>query len=233
MNFPLTNRQTGNTVFAALGVSDLPVSSPKLAWTKSLTSITSFLLGSLILTTLHRWLGETKRWVLSLSFLLQAVLIAVAAVMVKRGHSSGSPAGGGKVVSNVNGELDLGVNAVPEDPGFPWTDLIPIALLSFQASGKVVASRVTSQTGLPVVVLTTLYNDLISDPALFTAGLMGNIQRNRKVGGLVLYFCGAVVGGVTASRSLGFSGGLAVACAIQLGVAIAWAVWFEEKADDR
>ena len=187
----------------------------------------------MVLTTLHRWLGETKRWVLSLSFLLQAVFIAVAAVLVKRGHSSGSPAGGGKVVYVVNGDLNVGVSAVPEDPGFPWTDLIPIALLSFQASGKVVASRVTSQTGLPVVVLTTLYNDLISDPALFSAGLMGNVQRNRRAGGLVFYFCGAVVGGVTASRSLGFSGGLAVAFVIQFCVAIAWAVWFEEKRASR
>lgn len=91
----------------------------------------------------------------------------------------------------------------------------------------------TSQTALPVVVLTTLYNDLISDPALFTAGLTGNVPRNRKFGGLVMYFCGATAGGAAARSNLGFSGGLAVAGAIQVCVAMGWGVWFEEREGDR
>lgn len=229
---PHKNDQTGNTVFAALGVSDLPVSAPRIAWTKSLASILSFLLGSVLLTALHRRLGATKRWVLCISFLLQALMIAVSAVLVKLGHSSGSPVGGGGSMIIISDTVSSGGIAIPRDPGFPWTDLLPIAFLSFQAAGKVVASRMTSQTGLPVVVLTTLYNDLISDPALFTAGLSGNIPRNRKVGGLIMYFGGATVGGVAASSQLGFSGGLGIGCAIQVGIAIAWSVWFEEIKSD-
>lgn len=215
-----TSMQTGNTVFAALGASDLPVSSPKLAWTKSLTSMLSFLLGSLTLTLLHRRLGPRKRYVFALSAGLQAVLIAISAVLVQQGHSSGSPVSGG--------EKSLSLS-LPKDPGFPWLDLLPIALLSFQAAGKVVASRMTSQIGLPVVVLTTLYNDLIADPSLFSAGLRGDIQRNRKLSGLVLYFCGAAVGGVAARGDLGFSGLLVVACGIQAIVAAGWAVWYEDS----
>lgn len=213
-----TSMQTGNTVFAALGVADLPVASPRLAWTKSLTSILAFLLGSLALTALHRALGPTKRATLALSYLLQALLIAAAATLVRLEKVSGSPVGGHHLLTAM----------IPADPGFPWADLAPIALLSFQAAGKVVASRVTGQTGLPVIVLTTLYNDLIADPALFTAGLAGNVGRNRKVGGLVMYFLGATAGGWAARSPLGFSGGLAVGCAIQVLLAVAWGVWFEE-----
>lgn len=218
----LTGEQTGNTIFAALGVSNLPVSSPRLAWVKSLVSILSFLLGSVLLTHLQRYLGQTKRWVLSLSFLFQALLIGISAELVRQGKSSGSPVGGDE------GKL----YTVPEDPGFPWTDLLPIAFLSFQASGKVVASQVTGQTAIPVVVLTTLYNTLISDPGLFTGGLTGNVPRNRKFGGLVFYFGGATVGGVAASGQLGFSGGLAVACAIQVAVAVLWLAIPGQKDDE-
>ena len=215
--------QTGNTIFAALGVSDLPAASPKLAWVKSLTALLCFLFGSVCTATLHRYGGERKRWVLFSSFLVQMVFIAIAAAMVRLGKSSGSPVGGGRLLT---------IDGIPADPGFPWTDLIPIGLLSFQAAGKVVESRMVQQNALPVVVLTTLYSDLVSDPALFTAGLMGNVQRNRRLGGAVFYFVGAVCGGVAAAHSIGFSGGLAIAGAVQFCVAVSWLAWPAEKSDE-
>lgn len=107
-------------------------------------------------------------------------------------------------------------------------DLVPIGLLSFQAAGKVVASRVLGLNSLPTVVLTTLYNDLASDPALFTAGLMGNVQRNRKLGGLLSYVCGALIGGAFAGSSLGFAGALWFTAGIKVLIVIAWLLWREE-----
>src|ERR1700761_8115578 len=76
-------QQTGNTVFAALGVADLPVSSPALAWTKSVCSIVFFLFGSALTALFHRYFGERRRWVLVASFIGQAVLIIIAAYLVQ------------------------------------------------------------------------------------------------------------------------------------------------------
>ncbi|KAK4545821.1 hypothetical protein LTR36_002385 [Oleoguttula mirabilis] len=207
---------TGNTIFAALGVSDLPVSAPRHAWTKSVCSILAFLLGALLTSVFHRALGERKRWVVATSFAVQAAMIAVSAYLVQLGRSSGSPV------------KKPSTTGFPADPGFPWLDLVPIALLSFQAAGKVVASRVLQYNALPSVVLTTLYNDLVSDPGLLTGGLLGNVGRNRRLGGLLFYIGGAVAGGAFVTSSLGFSGLLWTAAALKLGVVLAWLLWREE-----
>ena len=214
-------RQTGNTVFAALGVSNLPVSSPAFSWTKSVCSVVSFLLGSALIASFHRNFGERRRWVLALSFILQAILILVSAYLVHIGRSSDSPPT----------ERKPHFLRLPEDPGFPWFDLIPIGLLSFQAAGKVVASRALQYDDLPCVVLTTLYTDLISDPGLLSAGLFSNVQRNRKAGGVAFYFAGAVVGGIAARNSIRFSGALWIAAGIQLSMAALWMIWRAEGED--
>ena len=214
--------QTGNTIFAALGVSDLPVASPKWAWTKSVVSIVSFLLGASLFSLFHRQFGGLKRWVLATSFTFQTIATTIAAILVASGTTSDSPA---KRPSSIT------VADTPSDPGFPWADLIPIGLLAFQAAGKVVASRVLGYNALPSVVLTTLYNDLVSDPGLFTAGLMGNVQRNRRAGGLVLYFGGAIVGGALAKSTVGFAGALWFAAFVKILLVAAWLLWHEDKND--
>lgn len=113
---------------------------------------------------------------------------------------------------------------------FPW-DLLPITLLSFQASGKVVASRVLQQSQLPTIVISVLYTDLVSDPSFFSGGLLGNASRNRRVGGVVFYFAGAVLGGVFASSRFGFAGALWVAACVKAGIMMAWVVWRERGED--
>ena len=133
-------------------------------------------------------------------------------------------------MSSPSREVDFAT--LPADPGFPWADLIPIALLAFQAAAKVIASRVLDCGGLPCIVLTTLYADLISDPSFFSAGLFGNSQRNRRLGSAMIYFVGATIGGVAASHPIGFSGGLYIAAGLQFAVAIAWLLWrVEQKAE--
>jgi len=213
--------KTGNTVFAALGVSNLPAASQRLAWTKSLCAILCFSLGAISFSSLHRLLSPRKRWVLMLSFTIQATFILISAVMIKSGNASDSP------VKEKPSKPNF-LNTIPADPGFPWIDLVPIGLLSFQGAGKVVASRVLQYTALPTVVLTTLYNDLMSDPGLLTDGLLHNSQRNRRIGGVVFFFSGAVLGGVFVSSAFGFAGALWVAAAVKGGIVCAWFVWKEE-----
>ncbi|GAB7364505.1 hypothetical protein MBLNU230_g5314t1 [Neophaeotheca triangularis] len=215
-----TSMQTGNTVFAALGVSDLPVSAPKGAYLKSLTSIFSFIAGAMLFGTAHRYFGGRKRWVLMCSFGLQAAAVIVAAEMVRVGKSSDSP---------VKRPSLLLMGREGEDfPGFPLIDLVPIGLLSFQASGKVTLSRVVGFTALPAVVLTTLFNDLASDPFL-TAGLFSNVQRNRRAGSVAMYLGGAILGGWFARSQFGFVGALWTSAIVQFVIMILWVFWKEEQ----
>jgi len=158
-----------------------------------------------------------------LSFTVQTLFIAVSALLVQHGKTSDSPAKQPK--------LDPSITLLT-DPGFPWTDLIPIGLLSCQAAGKVVASRVLEFNALPTVVLTTLLNDLMSDPYLLTAGLFSNIQRNRRAAGFAFYFGGAVLGGVMAKSSLGLAGALWIAVALKGAIILLWLVWKEDVGDD-
>lgn len=169
---------------------------------------------------MHRIFSPRKRWVLILSFSIQTALVLGASMLVHFGKSSDSPA-----------KKPSSTATLPDDPGFPWMDLLPIALLSFQAPGKVVASRALQYNAMPAVVLTTLYNDLMADPSLLTAGLFENVQRNRRVAGIFLYFGGAVIGGVLATSSFGFAGALWLAAAVKVLIVVAWVFW-KEKADD-
>ena len=159
------------------------------------------------------------------------LVTAFAAVLVHSGSSSESPVRPGEPTAPASATMMLG--GIPRDLGFPSMDLVAIGLLSFQAAGKVVASRVLGFNALPSVVLTTLYNDLASDPALFTAGLMGNVQRNRRFGGLVFYIFGALLGGVFARSSVGFAGALWFTAGIKVLIVVAWLMWREEEEKER
>lgn len=110
-------------------------------------------------------------------------------------------------------------------------NLLPITLLSFQSAGKVVASRVLQHTQLPTIVISVLYTDLVSDPSFFSGGLLGNGPRNRRLGGVIFYFAGAVLGGVFASSRFGFLGALWVAAIVKGVIVLAWVGWSEERGE--
>ncbi|KAK4554708.1 hypothetical protein LTR86_008210 [Recurvomyces mirabilis] len=209
--------QTGNTIFAALGVSNLPAQQPRYAWTKSVASILAYLFGALVFSNFHRFVGERKRWAFASSFLVQAGVTLIAAILVGNRSVSGSPV-----------SPPFSASTIPEDPGFPWTDLIPIALLAFQASGKVAASRILGWNGLPTVVLTSLYSDFMGDPGLL-AGPFANATRNRRLAAIIFYFGGAVAAGPLVKSGPGFSGLLYVAVGMKFGVVLSWILWPEEK----
>lgn len=169
------------------------------------------------MSNFHRRFGERKRWVLATSFTIQATLTLVSASLIRlQGASDSNPA-------DPPGSWLL--TMLPKDPGFPWTDLVPIGLLSFSASAKQIASMMLKFPELPVVVLTTLFGQLMADPDLLKGGLK-NVNRNRKLAGVALYFLGAVCGGVAAAHErLSFSGGLFIAAAMHLVVACGWLRW--------
>lgn len=209
--------QTGNTIFAALSVSDLPVQSPKYAWIKSVCSIAAYLLGTLFCIHFHRYFGQRRRWTLFCSYMLQTLFVAMSAAIVLHEKASESPA---------KPHLPPTAKRLPKDPGFPWLDLLPIGLLSFQAAGKVVSSRLLQHPLLPTNVLSILYTDLFSDPKLLA--WTENTKRNQRLGGLVFYVAGALAGGGLAKSSVGFSGALWLAAGVNFVMACLWLWWPEE-----
>lgn len=208
--------QTGNTIFAALGVSGLPETSPSFAWTKALMAIVCFNIGAFCFANFHRLLSPRKRWVLIASFGTQCAMIITAASLITAGVVSNKRQGVAQKDQEQNSKIDS---------SFPFLDLLPIGLLAFQSAGQVVASRILKYNAMPTVVLTTLYTDLMMDSHLLTAGLFEDPQRNRRAASAVALFVGAVIGGVIAKSWLGFAGALWIGAFIKGLMALAWLLW--------
>lgn len=110
-----------------------------------------------------------------LAFLIQSILVMVAAAIIQTGAVN-------QRQSN-NGITD-------------WREMAPIAILSFQAAGQIVASRVLGVNEVPTVVITSLLCDLMSDPKLATRPIFrGNRKRNNRIAGFVLTLVGSIIGG--------------------------------------
>jgi uncharacterized membrane protein YoaK (UPF0700 family) len=208
--------QTGNTIFAALGVSGLPDSSPTFAWAKALMAIMCFMIGAFCFANFHRLLSPRKRWVLIASFGLQCVMIITAASLVTIGVTSNKRQSVTQKDKEQNSKIDS---------TFPFIDLLPIGLLAFQSAGQVVASRILKYNAMPTVVLTTLYTDLMMDSHLLTAGLFEDPQRNRRAASAIMLFVGAVIGGVIAKSWLGFAGALWIGAFLKSLMVLAWLLW--------
>lgn len=197
--------QTGNTVYVGLGLASLvsPPASPRLY--RSGVSLISFCIGSFLFARFHRRFSPRRRWVLCVSFAVQAVLIVAAALII----SMAPPA---------------------RDDAVDWTVLLPLALVAFQSCGQAVASRALRHNALTSVVLTSIYCDLFSDQDLFARA---NVERNRRAAAPLLLLLGAVAGGLLAHSSLGISGALWCAAAVKLCMVIAWLSWPPESDDSR
>ncbi|KAL4820955.1 hypothetical protein BDW67DRAFT_75295 [Aspergillus spinulosporus] len=201
-----SSMQTGNTVFIALGVSGQPA-YPAYLWAKSLIALTVFLIGNVIFIRVGRILGACRRSSLVLSFGVQTICILVAAFLV---------------------QLEV-VDPKPEDPRAPiqWMQVLPISLLAFQAAGQITASRILKFDELPTVVLTTLLCDLLVDPEL-SAPLRTNGKRNRRIGGFVALFLGAMTAGGL-SKVTEMAASLWFAMGIKLIITVSWFVWKGER----
>ena len=80
--------------------------------------------------------GVRKRGILASAFAAQALLIFVAASLIQSGLIPGEAPSD---LANAN-----------------WDDLAPIALLSFQSAGQIVASRHLRYDEIPTVVVTSM-----------------------------------------------------------------------------
>ncbi|KAL3432834.1 hypothetical protein BDV09DRAFT_187168 [Aspergillus tetrazonus] len=190
----------------ALGVSGQPA-YPAYLWAKSLIALTVFLIGNVIFIRVGRVLGACRRSSLVLSFGVQTICILVAALLVQLGV----------------------VDPKPEDPRAPiqWMQVLPISLLAFQAAGQITASRILKFDELPTVVLTTLLCDLLVDPEL-SAPLRANGKRNRRIGGFVALFLGAMTAGGL-SKVTEMAASLWFAMCIKLIITASWFVWKGER----
>jgi uncharacterized membrane protein YoaK (UPF0700 family) len=208
-----------------LGVSDQPVSAPPFAWMKSLLAIICFMLGAFCFSAFHRKMGPTQKGALVTSFLFQAAVTLVVAILVAT-----------KVVSHHVGEHrrdepNEGVLILTMSRGINWNDLAPISLLAFQAAGQVVASRALRHNDLPTAVVTSMLCDMMSDAYLLTGGVFEDSKRNRRTASAVLLFLGAIVGGVLTRSWVGLAGVLFIAAALKAMMVLAWLLWPQAKQD--
>lgn len=200
----------GNTVFLALGASGQPSTRP-YGWLKSLTSIIFFMLGCLLfIQTRHRFSpGPLKRLTLSLSFLIQAICIFIAAALVQS-----------RIIKSYNS-----YDAPTQDiPTVRFDELIPLAFLAFQSGGQMAVSRLLGFGEVPTTVLTSVYCDFITDPKLL-AGLGGNVKRNRRGAAIVLFLIGGICGGWLTRSEAGLAGALWISGGVKVGITIAWLFW--------
>lgn len=197
--------QTGNTIFLALGASDQNIKP--YDWARSLCSIGCFAAGAVFFSRLHRHLvpQPTQRGVLAVGFLVQSSCVCVAAALAEAGA----------------------INQRQEESGHTdWREMAPIALLSFQAAGQIVASRVLGVNELPTVVITSLICDLMSDPRLLTRPVLtGNGKRNNRIGGFVLTLIGSILGGWMLKATRQVQHVLWLVFGIKLVIGIGWIVW--------
>ncbi|KAJ4389958.1 hypothetical protein N0V93_007431 [Gnomoniopsis smithogilvyi] len=200
--------QTGNTIFLALGASNQNIKP--YDWARSLCSIGCFIIGAFFFSRLNRRLGSKipQRGPLALSFFLQAALVFVAAILVQVGA----------------------VNQRQSDNGVTdWREIAPIALLSFQAAGQIVASRVLGVNEVPTVVITSLLADLFSDPNLTAKPILtGNRKRNNRVVGFVLTLVASIAGGWILKGTGQVQPVLWLVFGIKAVIGLAWLIWKED-----
>ena len=118
----------------------------------------------------------------------------------------------------VNGSLVVRTDDVD------WWTVLPIALLSFQASGQIVGSRSLQLSEIPTVVLTSMIHDITTDRGLLKP-VKSNIKRNRRVAGFFSLLSGAVAGGFIAEGTKKMQVPLWIAGGIKMAITIAWMLW--------
>ena len=200
--------EKGNTIFLGLGGATPHDTSKPYGWVKSCLSIICFCLGCYIFSLTSRLLTPLRRSTLTISFLLQSLIIFVTAAIIQGGV--------------VNGSLDT----ITDD--ITWRQLLPIALLSFQSAGQIVGSRALGLAEVPTVVVTSMLHDISTDPALL-GSVRKNIKRNRRVLAFFGILVGAVAGGFISEATRRMQIPLWIAGGIKLSIASAWMVWPEKR----
>ncbi|KAI4285959.1 MAG: hypothetical protein L6R38_000252 [Xanthoria sp. 2 TBL-2021] len=193
--------QTGNTIFLALSTANLPAGSDSLKWARSGVSILSMMVGSFIAGRVYPVVGLTRRSTLVASFLLQALCIVIAAILVQ-------------------------TDAVPESNATDKIVLVAIPFLAAQSGAQVATAKNWGFHELPTTVLTSTYNDLASDTDLLK---WDNPKRDRRVESVVLMLLGAIAGAWLVKGSGTFTTVLWLAVAIKVVLAFSWLLFPAES----
>ncbi|KAL8926576.1 MAG: hypothetical protein Q9208_002903 [Pyrenodesmia sp. 3 TL-2023] len=138
--------------------------------------------------------GNTRRLSLCINFFLQGLSILVAAMLVT-------------------------IDAIPQNNADNDRVLIGIPFLAWQFGAQVAASRALGYGEIPTTVLTSVYNDLASDPRLWT---WQNAKRNRRAGAAIMVLVGGICGGWLSRLHNGFGMALWIGGLIKMLLGIAW-----------
>ena len=178
------------------------------AYATTTLSIISFLIGSFFTYRISKLLGPLRRLTLCSNFLLQGLLIVLAAAL----------ATGGVLVSERDANDDEHYSVLQN-----VDILIGLAPLAWQSGATIATSRLLSYGNeIPVVVLTSTYAALTGDPKLFE--VHGNPPRNRRIAAIICVFVGAICATWIQKNSVGMIACLWIGAGIKLLIALGVAV---------
>ncbi|KIX03308.1 uncharacterized protein Z518_06860 [Rhinocladiella mackenziei CBS 650.93] len=235
------NMQTGNTIFAALGIGGQPRASHAQQYYKSLTAIGAFCLGTLFFNALHRYPTglstqsiSHRRLLLITSFSIQTIFITIPALLCSLNLVSNQPFVSGSFSSGSDNDPPTVIN---------FLDLCPVALLSFQAAGQVTLSRIFSLLELPTIVLSALYHDFVADlysirdswrksSSLWDFILVHQKRQEKRLACIIALFLGGIVGGEMYKSPAGMAGAFWTAAGLKLAVTLGWFFWKQESPQD-
>ncbi len=195
---------TGNTLFLGLGGARPHDTTHPYGWAKSLTSIACFGLGCSAFWRLSSLLGPLRRGTLVLAFLVQASIVLLTAAIIEAGVVNGD-------VTTIRADID-------------WRSEIPIALLSFQSAGQIVASRALSLAEIPTFMLTVILHDLCTDPKIMSP-IRENVKRNRRLLALFGILMGSIVSSYISAATKKVQDPLWIAGALKAVITMAWMAW--------
>jgi len=152
-----------------------------------------------------------SRGALAGSFLMQALCIVVAAVLVRT-----------NVVPNVSYLQEA--NDQPVD----FKELIPLAFLAFQSGGQMIVGRTLGVSEIPTTVLTSVYCDLANDPRL---SRWENAKRNRRIGAILGILLGGICGGWLSRTGEGLAAALWCAAGVKFCLVGVWMGWMGKEDD--
>ncbi|KAF2835454.1 hypothetical protein M501DRAFT_942109 [Patellaria atrata CBS 101060] len=175
--------QTGNTIILGISAASLPVTQ-SIAYATTLVSIGSFLTGAGLSAVFARRFSKPTRATILTLFLIQTLLIILAATLCSTSLVPQDPKGDGSTLHDIR-------------------ILTPISPLAFQSGMQIQTSRVLGFNELPTTVLTSSYADLIGDPNIFK---LNNRKRDRRVGASILVLLGGISSAWLLRAGIGIDG---------------------------
>lgn len=204
--------QTGNTVILCLSSARLPASQP-YSWAATLVSLGSFLFGAFVTFWISTWLGPMRRSVLAANFVVQGLMIVLAA---------------GLTSSDLIPKDNLTIHAEEVLSNISFIGALPP--LGFQSGAQIITSRLLAYNELPVNVLTSTYADLMGDKQLF-AGITKNAKRNRRLAAVFWLLAGAFVAAWMMKKGPGIVGTLWLGAGVKLALGVVVFFFMQSKED--